>query len=149
MISTEQIISNQVQWRCLLFDFFWNPQKKLTPSEHISLMALFSCVLTKMWRISISCSTFYYWHFLLLWTFFGPEKHTFWTRQKHVTGRSECLTCCYSNGPCACQICCVFQPANMHACACVHMVENNKKRLKIIKKVLFSSYAQEAHVSLT
>ena len=35
-----------------------------------------------------------------------------------------------------------------HACACVHMVENNEKRLKIIKKVLFSSCAQETHVRL-
>ena len=29
------------------------------------------------------------------------------------------------------------------------MVENNEKRLKIIKKVLFSSYARETHVRLT
>ena len=36
-----------------------------------------------------------------------------------------------------------------HAWASVHMVENNKKRLKIIQKVLSSSYAREAHVSLT
>ena len=31
----------------------------------------------------------------------------------------------------------------------VHMVENNEKCLKIIKKVLFSSYARETHVRLT
>ena len=36
-----------------------------------------------------------------------------------------------------------------HACACIHMVENNEKRLKIIKKVLFSLYARETHVRLT
>ena len=31
----------------------------------------------------------------------------------------------------------------------VHMVENNEKRLKIIKKILFSSYARETQVRLT
>ena len=36
-----------------------------------------------------------------------------------------------------------------HACACIHMVINNEKCLKIIKKLLFSSYAQENHVRLT
>ena len=36
----------------------------------------------------------------------------------------------------------------MHACACVHMGENNEKCLRISKKVLFSSYPQEIHVNL-
>ena len=33
----------------------------------------------------------------------------------------------------------------MNAWACVHMVENDKKPLKMMKKVPFSSCAQEAH----
>ena len=37
----------------------------------------------------------------------------------------------------------------MHACACVHMVENIEKRSKIIKRVLFSLYARETQVRLT
>ena len=43
----------------------------------------------------------------------------------------------------------VYFDQRMHACACVHMVKNNEKRLNIIKKVLFSSYARETHVRLT
>ena len=35
-----------------------------------------------------------------------------------------------------------------HACACVHMVKNNEKHLKMIKKVLLSSYTRETHVRL-
>ena len=34
----------------------------------------------------------------------------------------------------------------MHACACVCMVENDKKRSKIIQNILFSSCARDAHV---
>ena len=34
----------------------------------------------------------------------------------------------------------------MHALACIHMVEINENRLKIVKKVLFSSYTRETHV---
>ena len=41
--------------------------------------------------------------------------------------------------------CCVFRPAN----ACVHMVKNNEKCSKIIKKVLYSLYARETHARLT
>ena len=37
----------------------------------------------------------------------------------------------------------------MHACACVGMVENNKKCSKIIKNILFSSCPHEAHVRFT
>ena len=36
-----------------------------------------------------------------------------------------------------------------HAWACVHRVKNNEKHLKIIKKVLFSSYTRETQVRLT
>ena len=43
----------------------------------------------------------------------------------------------------------VYFDQRTHACAYIHMVENNEKHLKIIKKVLFSSYAQETHVRLT
>ena len=43
--------------------------------------------------------------------------------------------------------CCVFdQPT--HVCACVRMVENDKKRSKTIKNILFSSCVREAHVRL-
>ena len=40
----------------------------------------------------------------------------------------------------------VYFDQRMHACTGVHMVENYEKRLKTIKKVLFSSYAGEAHI---
>ena len=43
----------------------------------------------------------------------------------------------------------VYFDQRTHACACDHMVENNDKCMKIIKKVLFSSYAGETHVRLT
>ena len=33
-----------------------------------------------------------------------------------------------------------------HACACVRMVENDKKHSKMMKKVLFLLFAREAHV---
>ena len=35
-------------------------------------------------------------------------------------------------------ICVVYFDQGAHACACIHMVENNKKCLKPLKKVLFS-----------
>ena len=41
----------------------------------------------------------------------------------------------------------VYFNQQMHACACVYMVE--KKHSKIIKVILFSSCVQEAHVRLT
>ena len=36
-----------------------------------------------------------------------------------------------------------------NACACVSMVENDKKLLEINKNIIFPSWAQEAHVRLT
>ena len=42
----------------------------------------------------------------------------------------------------------VYFNQQTHACACVHMVENNEKRYKIVKKVLFSWYPQETQVRL-
>ena len=43
----------------------------------------------------------------------------------------------------------VYFDQQMHACPCVCMVETNKKCSKIIKNILFSSFVQKAHVSLT
>ena len=43
----------------------------------------------------------------------------------------------------------VYFYQQMHACACVRMVENDKKRSKIIQNILFSSCVGEAHVRLT
>ena len=43
----------------------------------------------------------------------------------------------------------VYSNQQMHACACIRMIENNKKRSKIIKNILFSSCIQEAHSRLT
>ena len=40
----------------------------------------------------------------------------------------------------------VYLDQHMHACACVRMIENDKKHLKLIKKVPFASCAPEAHV---
>ena len=45
--------------------------------------------------------------------------------------------------------CVVYFDQQMHAYACVHMVENNKKMLENYQKLLFSSCAQETHVRLT
>ena len=42
--------------------------------------------------------------------------------------------------------CCVFQPVN--ACACVCMVEKDKKHFKIIKNILFYSCVGYTHVRL-
>ena len=39
----------------------------------------------------------------------------------------------------------VYFDQRTYAYACVHMVENNEKRLKIVKEILFSSYARETH----
>ena len=45
--------------------------------------------------------------------------------------------------------CVVYFDQQMHACACICMVENDKKRYKIIKKNLFSSCVRKAHERLT
>ena len=42
----------------------------------------------------------------------------------------------------------VYFDQRMHACSCVSMVENDKKHLKIMKKVHFPSCTQKAHVRL-
>ena len=42
----------------------------------------------------------------------------------------------------------VYFGQQSHACACVRMVINDRKRFKIIKNILFSSCAWEAHVRL-
>ena len=43
----------------------------------------------------------------------------------------------------------VYFDQRKHACACVRMVENVQKHLKMSKKVPFSSCARDAHVRLT
>ena len=45
------------------------------------------------------------------------------------------------------QLCVVYFDQRMHDCACVRMVENNRKRSKIIKTYFFSC-VREAHVRL-
>ena len=42
----------------------------------------------------------------------------------------------------------VYFNQRMHACACVRMVENDRKLSKIMKKVPFLSCVREAHVRL-
>ena len=42
----------------------------------------------------------------------------------------------------------VYFDQQTHACTCICMVENDKKRLKMIKNILFSSCVREAHVRL-
>ena len=43
----------------------------------------------------------------------------------------------------------VYFDQQMHACACIGMVENNENHSKMMKKVPFPSCAREAHKRLT
>ena len=43
----------------------------------------------------------------------------------------------------------VYFDQQMHACACVRMVENDQNHCKMSKKVLFSSCVREAYERLT
>ena len=42
----------------------------------------------------------------------------------------------------------VYFDQQRHACACICVVKNKENHWKIMKKVLFSSWAQEAHIKL-